>query len=95
MDGLINARAGAKAGTRTPIWITPSGQWAGTPLTHASARLRVALAIAGTVIVLAMALICASAMFQRRLDRRRLAGWETSWNTVGPRWTKQFRTRGL
>jgi drug/metabolite transporter (DMT)-like permease len=60
---------------------------AGTPLSPASAELRVVLSIIGTVLVLAMALVLASAAFQRRLDRRRLAGWETSWTTVGPQWT--------
>lgn len=95
MQGLIAAPAGATAGTRTPIWIRPSGQWAGTPLSRASARLRVALAIAGTVILLAIAVTGASGMIRRRLDRRRLAGWEAGWKAVGPQWTKQFRTRGL
>jgi hypothetical protein len=95
MDGVIAAPSGARAGTRVPIWITPSGQWGGMPLSHASAQLRVVLAIIGTTIMLALALACASAAFRRRLDRRRLAGWEASWDAVGPQWTQQFRTRGL
>lgn len=95
MAGMIAAPAGTKAGTRTPIWIWPSGKWAGTPLSQASAQLRVELAIIGTVLVLATALLSVSAMIRRWLDRRRLAGWEAGWDAVGPLWTKQFRTRGL
>jgi hypothetical protein len=95
MAGFIAAPMGAKAGTRTPIWIGPSGKWAGTPLSQASAQLRVELAVIGTVLLLATALISASATIRRRLDRRRLAGWEAGWDAVGPLWTKQFRTRGL
>lgn len=95
MRGLIAARAGARAGTRTPIWIRPSGRWAGTPLSRASAQLRVWLAVVATVILLAAVLTCASATVWRLLDRRRLAGWEAGWKAVGPQWTKQFRTPGL
>jgi hypothetical protein len=95
MEGLIAAHLGAEAGTRTPIWIKPSGQWAGIPLSAASAHLRVVLAIIGTLIVLAAALVGAWAVVRRLLDRRRLAGWEAGWAAVGPLWTKQFRTRGL
>jgi hypothetical protein len=95
MKGLVEAHAGAEAGTRIPIWISPSGRWAGTPLGRGTAELRVALAITATIIMLALALLCVSAMVQRRLDRRRLAYWEAGWNAVGPGWTKQFRTRGL
>jgi hypothetical protein len=95
MEGLITVQEGAKAGSRVPIWITPSGQWAGTRLSRAAAGLRVALAVIATVVVLAAALTGVSAMFRRWLDRHRLAGWEAGWNAVGPLWTEQFRTRGL
>jgi hypothetical protein len=94
-EGLIEARAGAEAGTHTAIWVTPSGRWPGTPLTGSSAGLRVALAITATIIMLAAALLCVSAVLQCRLDRHRLAGWEASWKAVGPQWTRQFRSRGL
>jgi hypothetical protein len=95
MRGLIAARLGAEAGTRVPIWIQPSGQWAGTPLSPTSASQRVVLAIMGTPIVLAAALVGVWAVVRRLLDRRRLAGWEAGWDAVGPVWTKQFHTRGL
>lgn len=95
MEGLITAPAGDQAGTRTPIWIRPSGRWAGIRLSHSSAYLRVLLAIVGTVMGLALALLSVSVLVRRLLDRRRLASWEAGWDAVGPLWTRQFGTRGL
>lgn len=95
MAGMIAAPAGAALGSRVPIWITGSGRWAGIPLTRASAQVRVVLAVVATTIMLAMALFWIAIVVWRWLDWRRIAGWEASWNTVGPQWTREFRTRGL
>jgi hypothetical protein len=48
--------------------------------------------LADTVIALAglAAMLAGLAWLARRvLDRRRLAGWETAWLAVGPRWSRQ------
>jgi hypothetical protein len=93
--GMIAAPSGAAVGSRVPIWITESGRWAGMRLSRASAQVRVVLAIIATTFVLAMAVLWLAIAVWRWLERLRLAAWEASWNTVGPQWTKEFRTRGI
>jgi hypothetical protein len=95
VTGMIAAPSGAAVGSRVPIWITESGRWAGMRLSRASAQVRVVLAIIATTFVLAMAVLWLAIAVWRWLERLRLAAWEASWNTVGPQWTKEFRTRGI
>ena len=78
----------------TRIWLDASGQWAGLPLGRQTVVVRVVMAVVGTTLVLATGLAAVASAGQWLLDRRRLAGWEADWNTVGPQWTKEFRARG-
>ncbi len=58
------------------------------------AVVRVAMAVIGTVIMLATVLAVVASVGKWLLDRRRLVGWEADWSCVGPQWTKEFRARG-
>jgi hypothetical protein len=93
-DGMIPVPAGTPAGSRIRIWLDRSGQWAGPPLSQQIVTVRVATAVTGTIIMIAAVLGAIATVGQWLLDRRRLAGWETDWNCVGPQWTKEFRARG-
>ena len=93
-DGVIPVAAGTPLGSRVRIWLDRSGRWAGLPLSQQIVVVRVTTAVIGAVIMIAAVLAAVGCVGQRLLDRRRLAGWEADWNTVGPQWTKEFRARG-
>jgi hypothetical protein len=92
--GVISVPAGTPAGSQVRIWLEPSGQWAGAPLGRQTVVVRVVMAVVGTTLLLATGLAAIASAGQWLLDRRRMAGWEADWSTVGPQWTKEFRARG-
>jgi hypothetical protein len=87
--GSVPAPAGTSAGSTVRVWLDRAGNVRTPPLTAAQVSDRV---IAATLIALAgLAVFLASmALLTRRvLDRRRLAGWESAWLSVGPQWSHQ------
>jgi hypothetical protein len=78
---------GAPAGTSVQIWLDRSGEPAAPPANPAdmifSALLAGIIATAGAAVVL---ILCYT-LCRTVLDRHRLAGWESAWAAVGPRWT--------
>lgn len=92
--GFIAATGGAPAGSRSPIWVDASGQYAGQPLSRAGADAEVIGLVAGVPVGVAVVLACAGYLGRRVLDRRALAGWGADWDAIGPRWTRQFGPRG-
>lgn len=91
LEGLIPAAAGMPAGSRVRIWVDGSGRWAGLPMGRPVTLLRVVGAVTCAPILLAALLLGIGYVSRRVLDWRRLAGWEADWDSVGPRWTRQFR----
>jgi hypothetical protein len=77
----------APAGTSVQIWLDHSGEPAAPPPRPDdmifSALLAGITATAGATVVL---VLCYS-FCRTVLDRHRLAGWESAWAAVGPRWT--------
>jgi hypothetical protein len=92
--GEIEVSTGLAAGAKIPIWVTTAGSPTGPPLTHRAVTARVVLAAFVAPLLLAAALACLAATGRWVFDRRRLAGWDAAWATVGPRWTKRFWSRG-
>jgi hypothetical protein len=87
--GSVPAPAGTSAGSTVRVWLDRAGNVRMPPLTAAQVSDRV---IAATLIALAglAAALAIMAMLTRRLlDRRRLAGWESAWLSVGPQWSHQ------
>lgn len=87
--GRVPAPAGTRAGSTVPVWLDRAGDVRVPPLTAAQVSDRVIaaslIALAGLAVLLAI-----MAMLTRRvLDRRRLAGWERGWQSVGPQWSHQ------
>jgi hypothetical protein len=77
----------APAGTPVQIWLDRAGEPAAPPPSPDdmifSALLAGITATAGAAVVL---VLCYS-FCRTVLDRHRLAGWESAWAAVGPRWT--------
>ena len=66
----------------------------GSPPSHRAVVARETAAAAVAVVALGAVLLCLAWAGRWVLDRRRLAGWEAAWNTVGPKWTRRFRSLG-
>ena len=77
----------APAGTSVQIWLDRSGEPEAPPPSTAgmifSALLAGITATAGATVVLILCYIFCRTL----LDRHRLAGWESAWAAIGPRWT--------
>jgi hypothetical protein len=86
--GSIPAPAGTRAGTTVPVWLSRSGQ-VQVPLTAAGARDRIIIAASLALALLAALLTGLTLLGRRVLDRRKLAGWEAAWLSVGPQWSRQ------
>jgi hypothetical protein len=87
--GSVPAPAGTSAGSTVRVWLDRAGDVQAPPLTAAQVSDRV---ISATLIALAglAVLLAIMALLSRRiLDRRRLAGWESAWLSVGPQWSHQ------
>jgi hypothetical protein len=86
--GDVPAPAGDRAGTTVPVWIDRAGNVQVPPLTPAGARDRVMIGMGLALIVFALLLAGLAVLARRILDRRRLAGWEAAWLSVGPQWSR-------
>jgi hypothetical protein len=86
--GNVPAPAGTSAGTTVPVWLDRSGN-VQVPLTALGARDRIVIAGAFVLAMLAAFLAGLALLVRRILDRRRLAGWEAAWLSVGPQWSRQ------
>jgi hypothetical protein len=85
--GNVPAASGTPAGSAVPVWLDRAGHAQLPPLTAAQAADRVIRAMATWIAGLALLLIGSALLARRALDRRRLAGWETDWLSVGPQWS--------
>jgi hypothetical protein len=87
--GLVPATSGTSADSIVPVWLDRAGRVRVPPLTAGQVRDRVTLAALVALTVLVVILACLALVFRRLLDRRRLAGWETAWLSVGPHWSRR------
>lgn len=78
---------GAAAGTRIPIWLSPSGQPVPPPGDRAVMIIYGLLAGAIIITLAGVALLIVYRLCRLALDRRRLARWESAWARTGPTWT--------
>jgi hypothetical protein len=84
----VPARSGSAAGSSVTVWLDSAGQVRLPPLTPGAAGARVLEARLTGLAVLAVLLAIMIMLARRVLDRRRLAGWETAWLSVGPTWSR-------
>lgn len=92
--GEIPVSAGLTAGQVVPLWVDRAGSPTGPPVSRRAAAAREIGAAVVASIALGILLLCLAAAARWLLDRRRLADWEAAWTTVGPQWTRRFRSRG-
>jgi len=89
--GEVAAAAGTVAGAKVQVWVGSAGQATGPPLTPSELARRVVGTELLAVAIVATLLISLAALAQSQLNRLRLAGWESQWALVGPRWTQNHR----
>jgi hypothetical protein len=77
----------APAGTSVQIWLDRSGEPAAPPPSPEDMIFLALLAGITATAGAAVVLILCYTFCRRVLDRHRLAGWESAWAAVGPRWT--------
>ena len=92
--GELDVTSGLNAGQKVGIWVNQAGLPTGPPLTHRAVVARTVLAAAVAPIVLGIVLGFMAGVGRWVFDRRRLAGWDAAWASVGPHWTKRFWSRG-
>ena len=87
VTGGIPVPVGTKAGAKVSVWTTRGGQLTSPPLTGAQVASLTGLAEAAGVAGLAVALALAVVLARWVINRRRLAGWDADWQATEPRWT--------
>jgi hypothetical protein len=86
--GNVPAPAGTSKDAAVPVWLNRAGQVQVPPLTAGAARDRTVVAAMLALACLAVLLTILAAVARWLLDRKRLAGWETAWRSVGPQWSQ-------
>ena len=84
----VPAESGTPADSTVTVWLDSTGKVRLPPLTPGGAGARVLEARLTGLAVLAVVLALLLLIGRRVLDRRRLAGWETAWLSVGPTWSR-------
>ncbi|HZE34152.1 MAG TPA: hypothetical protein VE198_22300, partial [Actinoallomurus sp.] len=69
------------------IWLDPANRPAPPPNPHLHTVVDTVAAAAASVVGLGLLLAVAYMLIERRLNRRRFAGWEQEWISIAPRWT--------
>jgi hypothetical protein len=77
----------ASRGSRVGIWVTRSGEPAAPPPGEEAMLVSATVIPLWSLIGVGVFLMLCYWLCRLVLDRRRLAGWESAWAKVGPRWT--------
>ena len=91
--GNVPAPAGTSKDAVVPVWLNRAGHVQVPPLSAGAARDRIVVAALFALASLAVLLTILAALARWLIDRRRLAGWEAAWRSVGPRWSSDWRNR--
>ncbi len=91
LAGQVPAVPGTSAGTTVPVWVNGSGRPTGMPLMRSELMKRELGAEVLAPLILATLLLFVGVVVRWLMDRRRLAGWETGWAFIGPRWSRHRR----
>jgi hypothetical protein len=85
--GGVAPSDGDRVGGHRQVWIDQSGRLTARPRTHHQTLTDTTLAALASLAALGMLHAAAYSIVLRRIDRRRLAMWESEWVTIAPRWT--------
>ncbi|MFS8199769.1 hypothetical protein ACLVWQ_13915 [Streptomyces sp. CWNU-52B] len=85
-QGQTRVEPGSEPGTPVTVWTDLQGRLVTRPATESQASLRAALI--GTLVGVTASVVplAGGRLLQGRLVRRRLDGWETEWERIGPQW---------
>jgi hypothetical protein len=86
--GQVPVKAGTTAGQTVPVWVDRAGLPTSPPILPSELVKRVIGAEALTPPALAVLLLGVAWLVRLVMDRRRLAGWEAGWASIGPRWSQ-------
>ena len=86
--GIVPAPSGTSKDAVVPVWLNRAGQVQVPPLSASAVRDRMVIAALFALTSLAVLLTILAAAARWLLDRRRLAGWEADWRSVGPQWSR-------
>ena len=92
--GRIPVTVDLAAGRTVPLWVDAAGSPVSPPPDHGAVVAGEVAAATAATCALGIVLLCLALAGRWVLDRRRLASWAAAWITVGPQWTKRFRSRG-
>jgi hypothetical protein len=84
----VPAQAGSRAGSVVTVWFDGAGKVQLPRLTPGQASSRILEARLTGLALLAVVLAIMIMVVRRLLDRRRIAGWEHAWLSVGPTWSR-------
>ena len=87
--GNIPVAAGSLAGSTQTVWLDGAGHVRAPAMTRPELSGAVGTGILLALAALAIVVAVAGRLARWALDRRRLAGWETAWLAIGPRWSHQ------
>jgi hypothetical protein len=85
--GNVPVPAGTSQDAVVPVWLSRAGHVQVPPLSAGAARDRIVVAAVLALASLAVLLTILAALARWLIDRRRLAGWEAAWRSVGPQWS--------
>ncbi len=88
--GDIPVAAGTSEGAVVPLWLNRAGKVQVPPLTAGGARNRVVIGVLFSLAAVATLVTTLALVARWVLDRRRIAGWETAWLSVGPQWSRHL-----
>lgn len=77
------------AGRQVLVWTDAAGRLTSAPLTRSAIQIDVTAAVLIAPAALAVLLLAAGGLVRLMLNRRRLADWDRTWDSIGPRWTPQ------
>ncbi|MES4891811.1 hypothetical protein [Streptomyces sp. NPDC096012] len=84
--GLVRVRPGSGAGSPVTVWTDPEGYLVSRPSSPAEAAFRAALIGCLVGVSTAAVLFIGGLVLRGRLERRRMAAWDTEWARLGPQW---------
>jgi hypothetical protein len=92
--GEVPAPAGTGKGGTVRIWVDRSGDVAGVRLTRAQVADRVIAVTVFAPFALAIVLLTVAAIAGRLLEHRRIAAWESAWESIEPQWSRRRQAPG-
>ncbi|AZP15410.1 hypothetical protein ACIGMX_40820 [Streptomyces aquilus] len=84
--GLARVEPGIKAGSVTRIWLDRHGNLAPAPVSDEEAELQGVVLGAATAVFVCVVALPLGWVLHERVDRRRMAQWDSEWAKVGPQW---------